>query len=253
VAPSLDAVDDSWHSPDTTAVPPPSSMVRSRLIRPTVARPPRNPDRSSSQVSAPRRAAASAAAIPADPAPTTSTSGRPITGSSRAGSRQEATTPIVVRPGVRRKLVGSSSSSLQPWGYEVPPSTNRARHASAPHPRMDTRCEPLEARAGSGPRVLRPAASPSSSGEELEAGGRHVARRSGPRSGRARLSWRSSLETSRRSNLSSWMSPRRRQFPGVDTSPRCRSGLPCSPQGLSPPAARAAVSPRRPVARPRRH
>src|SRR4051794_13266661 len=55
-------------------------------MSPTVANPPSDEDASTSHVSAPCRAAATAAATPALPPPTTSTSGRPMIGTSRAGS-----------------------------------------------------------------------------------------------------------------------------------------------------------------------
>jgi len=71
--------------PPTTWRPAPSSIVRSRITRPPVAMPPRDPYRSTSIVRAPDRAAARAAAIPAAPPPATSTSTSSITGTSRAG------------------------------------------------------------------------------------------------------------------------------------------------------------------------
>src|SRR3990170_2554881 len=75
----------SWQRPATAWRPAPSSMVRRRMMRPPVARPPRYPKRSTSMTSAPLRAAATAAASPAEPPPTTSTSGRATTGTRACG------------------------------------------------------------------------------------------------------------------------------------------------------------------------
>ena len=87
-------------------------------MSPKVASPPTNPYRSTSQVSAPRRAAATAAAMPADPAPTTSTSGDPITGRSRAGSRHVVAsvslTPMSLASGPCLSFLGGPRPRLTP-------------------------------------------------------------------------------------------------------------------------------------------
>ena len=79
----------SFHNPPTTGRKPSSVWRKAPHKPPSVTAlkvPPRNPWRSINSVLAPARLAAAAAARPAAPAPTMSTSGRAIIGVLRAGS-----------------------------------------------------------------------------------------------------------------------------------------------------------------------